>query len=86
MLRNKLRRLVVPQRPVGRGDGDDEFYGGDVGNDALYGGARDDLLVATMDRQKDKLFCGEGRDHYDAEKGDYVSSSCEEKQKRSPIP
>lgn len=68
------------------GDGDDDFYAGDLGKDTLYGGAGDDLLVATMDGQKDKRYCGEGRDHYDADKGDYVSSSCEEKQKRSPIP
>jgi hypothetical protein len=68
------------------GDGDDDFYSGDEGKDTLYGGAGDDLLVATMDGQKDKLNCGEGADHYDADKGDYVSISCEEKQKRSPIP
>jgi RTX calcium-binding nonapeptide repeat (4 copies) len=68
------------------GDGGDGFYSGDQGKDALYGGAGDDLLVATMDGQKDKLYCGEGRDPYDVDKRDYVSSSCEEKQKRSPIP
>jgi hypothetical protein len=74
----------------GEGDdviyGSDGFYIGDQGKDAHYGGAGDDLLVATMDGQKDKLYCGEGRDHYDVDKRDYVSSSCEEKQKRSPIP
>ncbi len=68
------------------GDGGDTFYSGDEGKDALYGGAGDDLLVATMDGHKDKLYCGEGSDHYDVDKRDYVSSSCEEKQKRSPIP
>jgi hypothetical protein len=50
------------------GDSEDVFYGGD-GNDQLNaeGGPRA------------KLYCGEGRDDYAADKDDYVDSSCEKK-------
>ena len=50
------------------GDSEDVFYGGD-GNDQLNaeGGPRA------------KLYCGEGRDDYAADKDDYVGSSCEKK-------
>jgi RTX calcium-binding nonapeptide repeat (4 copies) len=50
------------------GDSEDVFYGGD-GNDQLFaeGGPRV------------KLYCGEGRDDYAADKDDYVDSSCEKK-------
>jgi hypothetical protein len=39
-------------------------------------------LDGTLDgRQRDKLYCGEGRDYYFADKNDYVDSSCEKKAK-----
>ena len=58
------------------GSGEDVLYGGD-GNDELDG--RDD--VGPKDTQLDKLYCGEGKDEYFADKYDYVSSSCEKKKK-----
>jgi Ca2+-binding RTX toxin-like protein len=73
--------------------GDDVIYGGDgtdnlwgsAGEDVLYGGDGNDLVVATShlseDGQRDKLYCGPGKDEYDAGKLDYVDSSCEEKVK-----
>ena len=48
------------------GPGEDMIYGGD-GNDGL----------AAKDGQRDKLYCGAGRDTYYADKIDYVDSSCE---------
>jgi hypothetical protein len=70
------------------GDGDDSdinpvyrfggLYGG-PGEDVLYGGEGDDFIRASGDGQQDKLYCGEGRDQYAADKIDWVSSSCEEK-------
>jgi hypothetical protein len=74
------------------GDGNDVLYGGSGrdgvggydGDDIIYGGPGDDtkLDVASAgefgnDGQRDKLYCGEGRDTYYAEKIDYVDSSCE---------
>jgi hypothetical protein len=67
-------------------DGDDVIYGGDSwdeltggeGKDALYGGDGNDNLEAE-DGQPDKLYCGKGKDRYDADKKDYVDSSCEKK-------
>ena len=74
------------------GDGNDVLYGGpgkdamlgDNGDDVLYGGPGDDTKLnggglGLKDGQRDKLYCGEGRDTYYAEKTDYVSSSCEVK-------
>jgi len=76
------------------GDGDDVIYGGpgddcnlsgDKGEDVIYAGPGDDteLNVSGVmnhgDGQRDKLYCGEGRDTYYAEKIDYVDSSCEVK-------
>jgi RTX calcium-binding nonapeptide repeat (4 copies) len=68
-------------------EGDDVIYGGDGndfdlwgsrGEDVIYGGDGNDHLDATTwDRQRDKLYCGAGRDEYTADKLDYVSSSCE---------
>jgi hypothetical protein len=71
-------------------EGDDVYYGGDgddsmgafVGEDVLYGGDGDDVLTAAhspgqLDGQRDKLYCGEGKDLYYADKNDYVDSSCE---------
>jgi|SRR5215213_2218079 len=65
------------------GDGDDEELIGDEGEDVIYGGKGNDFLDAIQgdSRQADKLYCGEGTDEYNAGKGDYVSSSCEEQVK-----
>jgi hypothetical protein len=60
----------------------DDLYGGlhgGGGEDVLYGGDGNDFLDASLDGQRDKLFCGEGKDEYAADKIDYVSSSCEVK-------
>ena len=60
------------------GDGDDAVLIGDEGNDVIYGGPGDDIeLHGDGDGQRDKLYCGEGRDSYMADRVDYVSSSCE---------
>jgi RTX calcium-binding nonapeptide repeat (4 copies) len=62
------------------GDGDDAVLIGDEGNDVIYGGPGNDIeLHGDGDGQRDKLYCGEGRDSYMADKVDYVSSSCEVK-------
>jgi hypothetical protein len=66
------------------GDGDDEIDGGE-GEDVLYGGDGSDILYgyeflqSDVDRHRDKLYCGRGKDHYLADKLDYVDSSCEKK-------
>src|SRR5215204_2261822 len=65
------------------GDGDD-YLVGDKGEDVIYGGDGNDYLDgATYSGAeiccvlgRDKLFCGEGKDHYIADKLDYVDSSC----------
>ena len=68
--------------------GDDVIYGADgndyvaadQGADVAYGGDGNDFLDGTLDHgQRDKLYCGEGRDEYRADKNDYVDSSCEKK-------
>jgi Ca2+-binding RTX toxin-like protein len=67
------------------GAGDDEMLWG--GEDVLYGGNGNELIDAvsadifgaTLGKQRDKLYCGEGKDQYIADKLDYVSSSCEVK-------
>jgi Ca2+-binding RTX toxin-like protein len=66
-------------------DGDDVIYGG-PGDDKLDGGPSEavygepgELLPGGGDGQRDKIYCGEGRDSYFADKEDYVSSSCEVK-------
>jgi uncharacterized protein YceK len=82
--------------PLWGGDGDDVIYGGDgndgglgevdPGEDVFYGGDGNDSLTGTWDHgQRDKLYCGEGRDAYLAGKQDYVDSSCEKKAKPSKI-
>jgi Ca2+-binding RTX toxin-like protein len=70
-------------------EGDDVIYGGPSddwvleggeGEDVIYGGDGNDYLGDTRnDGQRDKLYCGAGRDHYLADKKDYVDSSCEKK-------
>ena len=77
------------------GPGDDASLRGMEGEDVLYGGPGDDkldggpseavyggpgeLLPGGGDGQRDKIYCGEGRDSYFADKEDYVDSSCEVK-------
>jgi Ca2+-binding RTX toxin-like protein len=62
------------------GAGDDKELDGLGGEDVLYGGDGDDTLYGTYDGgDQDKLYCGKGKDQYDAGKHDYVSSSCEVK-------
>jgi hypothetical protein len=67
-------------------DGDDVIYGGDgddkwlidgKGVDVIYGGDGSDHILTIYDHQRDKLYCGKGKDYYGASKNDYVSSSCE---------
>jgi hypothetical protein len=59
------------------GDGDDSLYPGE-GNDVIYGGDGNDVIRANETYgQRDKLYCGEGWDKYQAGKNDYVDSSCE---------
>ena len=70
-------------------EGDDVIYGGtgpdwvlkgSEGNDVIYGGPGNDVgLLGGGDGQRDKLYCGKGRDKYTADKVDYVDSSCEKK-------
>ena len=76
-------------------EGDDVIYGGDGddgveegrGADVIYGGDGNDYIYAFVDDQRDKLYCGKGKDEYHAaEKIDYVSSSCEKKIKVMSIP
>jgi Ca2+-binding RTX toxin-like protein len=66
-------------------DGNDWLTGG-TDEDVLYGGKGNDKLQLTMspDGERDKLYCGPGKDKYAADRLDYVDSSCEEKVK--PIP
>jgi Ca2+-binding RTX toxin-like protein len=76
-------------------EGDDVIYGGNgddgveegKGADVIYGGDGNDYIFAFVDDQRDKLYCGEGKDAYHAdEKIDYVSSSCEKKIKVRSVP
>ena len=80
--------------PLWGSDGDDVIYGGDgndalgeqdLGEDVFYGGDGNDYIFAIRDKQQpDKLYCGEGRDDYFANKNDYVDSSCEIKNRVGP--
>jgi hypothetical protein len=64
------------------GEGDEEEMYGGRGQDVLYGeDGRDFLSTKGEDRQHDKLYCGDGKDYYEADKNDFVSSSCEKKMK-----
>jgi len=67
------------------GDGDDSPLVGGKGEDVLYGEDGNDFIDASGDGQRDKLYCGEGKDEYAADKIDYVSSSCEVKVTPVPI-
>ena len=71
-------------------DGDDEIRGlggpdllwDGPGNDVLYGEDGNDMLGGGLhntgsDGQRDKFYCGAGKDLYVADKNDYVDSSCE---------
>ena len=59
------------------GDGNDELESG-KGEDVLYGGDGNDILFGAYSLgQRDKLYCGEGKDQYLADNNDYVDSSCE---------
>jgi len=61
-----------------------DYINGKEGEDVIYGGDGDDWLATersggNLDEQRDKFYCGAGKDHYYADKNDYVSSSCEKK-------
>ncbi len=71
------------------GEGDDVIYGGPglddmttpgPGEDEIHGGDGDDVLDATFeDADRDRLYCGKGKDYYAADKEDFVDGSCEKK-------
>jgi hypothetical protein len=61
------------------GPGDEMEISGGNGDDVIYGGDGDDYLTEMWDRGHDKLYCGRGKDVYDADKKDFLSSSCEKK-------
>jgi len=67
------------------GDGDESEIVGDIGNDVIYGGdGNDQIFEWDTSRGHDKLYCGKGKDTYEADKNDFVSSSCEKKVKMGP--
>jgi hypothetical protein len=67
------------------GDGDDKMLAGGAGEDVIYGGDGNDRIDAVsasstgfpITKERDEIYCGEGEDHYIADKLDYVDSSCE---------
>ena len=64
-----------------------EYISGGNGADVIYGGDGSDFIDARGDkqpRQPDKLYCGKGKDQYDADPMDYVDSSCEKKANWGP--
>jgi Ca2+-binding RTX toxin-like protein len=66
------------------GENGNDHMGGDEGEDVLYGGDGNDTLVAAShndDLGADKLYCGAGTDKYTAGRLDYVSDTCEVKQR-----
>jgi RTX calcium-binding nonapeptide repeat (4 copies) len=66
------------------GGAGNEFMSGGGGEDVLYGEDGNDALTAASykgDLGADKLYCGAGTDKYIAGRLDYVSNSCEVKQK-----
>jgi Ca2+-binding RTX toxin-like protein len=79
------------------GKGDDVLYGGPgrddltlvgPGEDVIYGWDGNDSLDATSgkDAERDRLYCGKGKDEYAADKKDFVDSSCEKKVKSFWMP
>jgi Ca2+-binding RTX toxin-like protein len=76
----------LPARVLQGGAGEDVIYGGD-GVDFID--ALDSNRTFGMHRregQRDKLYCGKGKDYYDADKKDYVDSSCEKKRRLGTSP
>ena len=67
------------------GPGSDVLFDKSGGEDVLYGEDGNDFIDASGDEQRDKLYCGEGKDKYVANKLDNVSSSCEVKAPRSNL-
>jgi hypothetical protein len=63
------------------GSGNDGVLVGGAGDDVSYGGDGNDFIDASGVGQRDKVYCGERRDGYAADKLDYVDSSCEVKQR-----
>jgi hypothetical protein len=67
------------------GDGNESWLPGGAGEDVLYGGKGNDGLEGIdwfdsgASPMRDELYCGPGKDKYQADKLDYVDSSCEEK-------
>jgi len=69
------------------GDGDDSMLVGGKGEDVIYGGDGNDRIdavsasgpVSPTSKERDEIYCGEGKDEYIADKLDYVDSSCEVK-------
>jgi hypothetical protein len=64
------------------GPGSDSFLNDGWGEDVLYGGKGNDALAGVDEfgpPMRDELYCGPGKDRYDARKVDYVDSSCEKK-------
>jgi Ca2+-binding RTX toxin-like protein len=76
------------------GKGHDVIFGGAGAEEEMYGGRDADVLydedgsdfLSTKweDRQPDKLSCGKGKDYSEADKNDFVSSSCEKKMTWGP--
>jgi len=81
---DEMRGLGGSDHELVGGPGSDIIYGGaggdyltaGKGEDVMYGGDGNDLL-SNYDEQRDKIYCGEGRDEYIAGKNDYVDSNCE---------
>lgn len=68
------------------GGGEDELLGG-KGEDALYGGDGNDWLDCSdfwPAEHRDEIHCGEGIDHYVADKLDRVSNGCEKEVTQGP--
>ena len=86
---DEIRGLGGPDFILG-GAGNDVIYGGPGddsplvgesvggnGNDVIYGEDGNDQIFEWDDWGHDKLYCGKGKDTYEADKNDFVSSSCE---------